>query len=77
MITKEEIMKVKDMDDIEELENEKLEDYRNKMYNELLKDEEVKKHLSNIFNVTENKLGNVLMINGNPPLDNFNEEEIW
>ena len=74
MITKEEIMKVKDMDDIEELENEKLEDYRNKMYNELLKDEEVKKHLSNVFNVAEDKLGNVLMINGNAPLDDFNGE---
>ena len=76
MITKEEIMKVKDMDDIEELENEKLENYRNKMYNKLLKDEEVKRHLSNVFNVTENKLGNVLMINGSSPLDNFYEEEI-
>ncbi len=76
MISKEEIMSVNTIDEFEELESKKLEEYRNKMYNNLLKDEEIEKHIAKIFKVEINLLQNVLMINGNPPLDDFNEEEI-
>ena len=76
MISKEEIMSVNTIDEIVELESKKLEEYRNKIYNNLLKDKDVEKHIAKIFNVEINLLENVLMINGNPSLDDF-EEEIW
>ena len=75
MISKEEMMSVNTIEEVEELENKKIEEYRNKMYNNLLKDKDVEKHIAKIFNVEINLLQNVLMINGNPPLDDFKEEE--
>ena len=74
MISKEEIMSVNTIDEIVELESKKIEEYRNKIYNNLLKDKDVEKHIAKIFNVEIKLLENVLMINGNPPLDDFEEE---
>lgn len=73
---KESVLKAKNLNDIDVIETEVIKSYRNEFYNELLKDKEVKQHLAKIFNVDEEMLQNVLMINGNFPIDDFNEEEI-
>ena len=71
-----EILSANTIDDIEKIEDEVLTIYRNNFYNELLQDEKIKNHLSKIFDVTPGALQNVLMINGCPPIDDFNEEEM-
>ena len=48
-----------------------MEQFRSNFYNRLLKNDEVKKHICEIFNVDEHVIQNVLMINGYPPLDDF------
>lgn len=73
---KENVLKAKNLNDIDIIETEAIKSYRDDFYNELLKDKEVKQHLAKIFNVEEEMLQNVLMINGNFPIDDFNEEEI-
>lgn len=70
------ILSANTIDDIEKIEDEAITMYRNNFYNELLKSEKVKNHLSKIFDVTPGALQNVLMINGCPPIDDFNEEEM-
>lgn len=55
--------------DLIEIENEIIEPIRNNFYNELLKDKEIEEHLCKIFKVDASSLQNVLVINGNPPLD--------
>lgn len=66
-------MTAKTIDDLIEIESKAVDQFRNDFYNQLLKDDEVKKHICKIFNVDENVIQNVLMINGHPPLDDFEE----
>lgn len=70
---KEKIMSANTIDDFVEIESKIIEQYRNDFYNQLLKDNEVKKHICEIFKVDENVIQNVLMINGHPLLDDFKE----
>lgn len=67
------LLATKTIDEFEMFEDDLINDYRNKTYNELIKDEKVEKHLTKIFNVEKELLSNVLMINGNAPIDDFNE----
>ncbi len=70
---KEKIMNAKTMDDLTEIESDIIEKFRNDFYNQLLKDDEVKKHICEIFKIDEKVIQNALMINGYPPLDDFEE----
>lgn len=70
---KEKIMNANTIDDLIEIESKTMEQFRNDFYNQLLKGDEVKKHICKIFKVDENVIQNVLMINGNPPIDDFME----
>lgn len=72
---KEKIMQVKNVDELMDVESAFFNEYRNSIYNELLKDDKIKKHLCGIFGVSENALQNALMINGYPPIDDFDEEK--
>ncbi len=69
----EKIMNINTIDDLLEIESKIIKQYRNDFYNQLLKDEEIKKHICEIFKIDENVIQNVLMINGHPPLDYFEE----
>lgn len=71
---KEKIMDAKNIEDLMEIEAEFINEIRNNMYNELLEDEVVKKHLCEILKVEEDALENVLVINDHPPLDDFISE---
>ena len=71
---KEKIMNANTMDDLIEIESKAMDQFRNDFYNQLLKDNEVKKHICKIFKVDEKVIQNVLMINGYPPLDDFKGE---
>lgn len=66
-------MNAKTIDDLMEIESDTMEKFRNDFYNQLLKDDEVKKHICEIFKIDEKVIQNVLMINGHPPLDDFEE----
>ena len=49
--------------------------FRDKFYNDLLKDEKIKKYLIKILGaVDETEIDNLLMINNAPPLDYFEED---
>lgn len=72
---KEKILKCKDMDDIRYYERKYIKKYRDEFYHKILADEETKKHLLKILNVDEDIIKNVLMIDGYPPIDDFDEEE--
>ena len=50
---KEKIMDAKNIEDLMEIEAEFINEIRNNMYNELLEDEVVKKHLCEILKVEE------------------------
>lgn len=73
---KNKVLEAKDLDEllyIEEVEEMK---FRDKFYNDLLKDEKIKKHLIKILGaVDETEIDNLLMINNAPPLDYFEEED--
>lgn len=71
---KEKIMSANTIDDLIEIESEAVMQFRNDFYNKLLKDEEIKKHICEIFKIDEKVVQNVLMINGYPPLDYFEVE---
>lgn len=81
---KEEFLKLKNEDDLEIFENKILFKMRNELYHQILDDVEMKKHLfeilkknkeiSKILEMNENAIKNILMIDGNPPIDNFDEE---
>lgn len=72
---KNKVLEAKDLDEllyIEEVEEMK---FRDKFYNDLLKDEKIKKHLIKILvAVDETEIDNLLMINNAPPLDYFEED---
>lgn len=72
---KNKVLEAKDLDEllyIEEVEEMK---FRDKFYNDLLKDEKIKKHLIKILgSVDETEIDNLLMINNAPPLDYFEED---
>jgi len=68
---KNKIYESKTIDDIMNIENEFIDYYRNKLYNNLLEDDKISKKLCEIFNVDKDTLNNVLVINGYPPLDDF------
>lgn len=70
---KEKIMSAKNIDDLIEIETEVFNEIRNNMYNELLKNKSIKKHLCKILKVEEDVLENVLMINGKTPPDDFDD----
>lgn len=72
---KDKIMKVKCLADLMDIENEVIEPFRDKFYNDLLEDKEIEKHLCEVLKTDKVSLQNVLMINGNPPLDDFNPDE--
>lgn len=73
---KNKVLEAKDLDEllyIEEVEEMK---FRDKFYNDLLKDEKIKKHLIKILGaVDETEIDNLLMINNAPTLDYFEEED--
>lgn len=71
---KEKIMSANTIDDLIEIESEAVMKFRNDFYNKLLKDEEINKHICEIFKIDEKVVQNVLMINGYPPLDYFEVE---
>lgn len=73
---KEKFLKLKDDDELENFEEEILSEKRNDLYHEILSDEDMKNHLLKILNVSEDIIKNVLMIDGYPPIDDFNEDEI-
>ena len=66
---KEKILNAKNMDEIIEMENNEYKKFRDKLYNELLKDEKVKKHISKISGVDIEHIDNLLIINNASPLD--------
>lgn len=72
---KETILSISNSDELEELENKLIEEYRNDLYNKLLKDKKVEEHLAKIFDIDKNLLQNVLLINGSSPLDDFEGTE--
>ncbi len=73
---KEEFLKIKDVDDLELFENEILSKKRNELYHFILDDAEMKNHLLKILNADEKIIKNILMIDGYPPIDDFNEDEV-
>lgn len=72
---KEQILNSTSFESIDKIETEIINEYRNNFYNEILKDDKIKKHLSNVFGVKEELLENVLMINDCPPLDFIDEDD--
>lgn len=72
---KEEILNSQEIDDVIQIDNKVVDYYRDKFYNNVLQDKEIEEKLCKIFGVDKMALQNVLMINGNPPLDDFDEEE--
>ncbi|MCI8466976.1 MAG: hypothetical protein HFI08_02135 [Bacilli bacterium] len=73
---KEEFLKLKNDDELEIFEQKILYQKRNELYHEILEDPEMKQHLLKLVEVDEKYLKSVLMIDGNIPLDDFDEEEI-
>lgn len=72
---KEKILNTESVDDLMDIESEVIEKFRNDFYNDLLKDDAIKKHICKIFNIPENVIQNALMINDYPPLDHFREDQ--
>ena len=69
---KEQILKAKNLDELSYIEEKEEMRFRDKFYNDLLKDEKVKQHLIKILGATdEYEIDNILMINNAPPLDFF------
>ena len=73
---KRKILKCKTIDDLLDIEYEILEKLRNKYYDDILSDNDVKQKIIELFNIPENLIDNALMINGAPPLDYDNDEDI-
>lgn len=73
---KNKVLEAKDLDELSYIEEEEEMKFRDKFYNDLLKDEKIKKHLIKILGaVDETEIDNLLMINNAPPLDYFEEED--
>ena len=72
---KEEFLKLKNDDELEIFEQKILYQKRNELYHEILEDPEMKQHLLKLVEVDEKYLKSVLMIDGNIPLDDLDEEE--
>lgn len=82
---KEEFLKLQDDDELEMFENKVLFQKRNELYNEILDDPEMKEHLfkilkrnqevAKLLEDNEGVINNLLMINGAPPIDDFDELE--
>ncbi len=72
---KEKFLVLKNDDELENFEDEILREKRNELYHEILADEEMKKHLLKILNADETMIKNVLMIDGYPPVDDFDDED--
>lgn len=74
---KEKFLKAKNIDDLLEIESEVIGKYRNDFYNKILEDKEIVNHLCKIFKIKDEKvLQNILVINGAPPTDDFDGEEM-
>lgn len=71
-----ELLKIKTIEDFYEFDATICMRLRDDYYNELLKDSEVKKHIQELFHVSENTISNVLIINDAPPIDDFDDENI-
>ena len=72
---KNKVLEAKDLDELSYIEEVEEMKFRDKFYNDLLKDEKIKKHLIKILGaVDETEIDNLLMINNAPPLDYFEEE---
>lgn len=72
---KEKFLDLENDDELESFENEILREKRNELYHEILADDEMKEHLLKILNVSESIIKNVLMIDGYPPVDDFEDED--
>ena len=70
---KTEILNASNMDQIIDLEMKEYKKFRNEFYNELLKDNKIKEHISKISGVDIENIDNLLMINDAPPLDFFED----
>ena len=70
---KKEVLKIKTIEDFYIFDDAICKKLRDDYYNQLLKDNEIKKHIQKIFNVPENAIDNALIINNAPPIDNFKE----
>lgn len=69
---KEQVLKAKNLDELSYIEEKEEMKFRDKFYNDLLKDEKVKQHLIKVLEATdEYEIDNILMINNAPPLDFF------
>lgn len=73
---KKQVLNAKDIDELSYIEEKEEKKFRDKFYNDLLKDEKIKEHLIKILGATdETEIDNLLMINNAPPLDYFEEDE--
>lgn len=78
---KEEFLKIKDEKELSRFEDKK----REEMYNQILTDPQMKEHLfkilkrnkefAELLEGNEGVVNNILMINGAPPIDDFDELE--
>ncbi len=69
---KEQVLKAKNLDELSYIEEKEEMKFRDKFYNDLLKDEKVKQYLIKILGATdEYEIDNILMINNAPSLDFF------
>ncbi len=72
---KEKVLQAKNLDELFDVEEEEHIKFRNNLYNELLKDEMIKKHIFEITGADDNDIDNILFINGSPPIDYFDEDD--
>ena len=69
---KEQVLKAKNLDELSYIEEKEEMKFRDKFYNDLLKDEKVKQYLIKILGATdEYEIDNILMINNAQSLDFF------
>ncbi len=71
---KKDLLKIKKVEDFYMFDATVCTRLRDEYYNQLLKDKEVKKHIQELFNISENEIPNILVINGAPPIDDFDDE---
>ena len=71
---KQRFLKVKNINDLGKIDDETITEYRNNMYHELLKDKEFVEHFTKTFDVKEELLPFLFMIDGKPPLENIDFE---
>ncbi len=71
---KKDILAMKTSEELSSFETDLLISLRNEFYNKLLENEEVKSHIAKLLDVPADQIENALMINGFPPLDDFDED---